>query len=66
MGTLTYYGAAAGRFVTDTLSRRSKFHYACVNLTAAPEDTDWFCDDDCRANAGVRVRKGPRKKKKIN
>ncbi|KAI0726913.1 hypothetical protein C8Q72DRAFT_887194 [Fomitopsis betulina] len=42
------------------------FHYACVNLTAAPEDTDWFCDDDCRANAGVRVRKGPRKKKKIN
>ncbi|KAI0716212.1 hypothetical protein C8Q72DRAFT_867411 [Fomitopsis betulina] len=38
------------------------FHYACVNLTAAPEDTDWFCD----ANAGVRVRKGPREKKKIN
>ncbi|KAJ7187789.1 hypothetical protein C8R46DRAFT_1241005 [Mycena filopes] len=34
----------------------SKFHLCCVGLKKQP-DAPWFCDDECRKNAGGRSRK---------
>ncbi|KAI0716173.1 hypothetical protein C8T65DRAFT_828384 [Cerioporus squamosus] len=37
------------------------YHHECLNLQMQPKG-DWFCDDDCRANAGLPIRKAKRRK----
>ena len=43
-----------------------QYHLACRGLVEQP-DGEWFCNDDCKENAGLRVSKGghQRKRRKV-